>query len=176
MDPAIDTVSIGIAINDPAMTPVARENLVQLVAFAAGVPPQSVTVRNFEFAQAEEEVEAEPLLTPQQLLVFGGIGAGVLLLLLVLLFVLTRGKKKKADGKTKKKSKRGKKGIEEAFASDEDAETDALFGALAADRSESIEPIHPVKDDKKEKVKEFAATNPEIAAQLFKSWLKNESE
>jgi flagellar M-ring protein FliF len=177
LDPAIDTVSIGIAINDPAMTPVARENLVQLVAYAAGVTPQSVTVRNFEFAQPEVEPVAEPIFTTERLLVFGGIGAGVLLLLLVLLFVLTRGKKKKADGKDKKK-KRGKrgKGAEEAFATDEDAETDELFGALAADRLEPIEPIHPLKDDKKEKIKEFATTNPEIAAQLFKSWLKNESE
>lgn len=174
LDPAIETVSIGIAIDDPAMTPVARENLIQLVAFAAGVPPQSVTVRNFEFAQLEEELD-EPLFTPQQLLVFGGIGAGVLLLLLLLLFILTRGKKKKADGKAKK-GKRGKKGIDEAFASDEDSETDDLFGALAADRLNPIEPIHPLKDDKKEKIKEFASTNPEIAAQLFKSWLKNESE
>lgn len=177
LDPAIETVSIGIAINDPAMTPVARENLVQLVAFAAGVTPQSVTVRNFEFAQAEEETVAEPVLTTERLLVFGGIGAGVLLLLLVLLFVLTRGKKKKGDGKEKKK-KRGKRGkdIEDAFATGEDTETDDLFGALAADKTEPIEPIHPLKDDKKEKIKEFATTNPEIAAQLFKSWLKNESE
>ena len=90
---------------------------------------------------------------------------------------MTRGKKKKADGKDKKK-KRGKrgKGVEEAFVTDEDAETDELFGALAAEHRDSIEPIHPLKDDKKEKIKEFATTNPEIAAQLFKSWLKNESE
>ncbi|MDK2942895.1 MAG: flagellar M-ring protein FliF [Acetobacterium sp.] len=174
LDPAIETVSIGIAIDDPAMTPVARENLIQLVAFAAGVPPASVTVRNFEFAQLEEELD-EPLFTPQQLLVFGGIGAGVLLLLLVLLFILSRGKKKKAAGKDKKKGKRGK-GIDEAFATDEDSQTDDLFGALAADHLESIEPIQTLKDDKKEKIKEFATTNPEIAAQLFKSWLKNESE
>ena len=108
------------------------------------------------------------------------LGSNVLavkLLLLVLLFVLTRGKKKKGDGKEKKK-KRGKRGkeIEDAFATGEDTETDDLFGALAADKTEPIEPIHPLKDDKKEKIKEFATTNPEIAAQLFKSWLKNESE
>ena len=177
LDPAIQTVSIGIAVNDPAMTPVARENLIQLVAYAAGVTPQSVTVRNFEFVQPEAEPVPEPIFTTERLLVFGGIGAGVLLLLLVLLFVLTRGKKKKADGKDKKK-KRGKrgKGVEEAFVTDEDAETDELFGALAAEHRDSIEPIHPLKDDKKEKIKEFATTNPEIAAQLFKSWLKNESE
>lgn len=177
LDPAIQTVSIGIAINDPAMTPVARENLVQLVAFAAGVTPQSVTVRNFEFVQAAQEPVAEPLLTTERIIVFGGIGAAVLLLLLVLLFILSRGKKKKADGKDKKK-KRGKrgKGIEEGFAVDEDAETDELFGALAQDHLPSIEPIQALKDDKKEKIKEFATTNPEIAAQLFKSWLKNESE
>jgi len=171
LDPAIETVSIGIAIDDPAMTPVARENLIQLVAFAAGVPPQSVTVRNFEFFEEVEEVE-EPIFTPQQLIIFGGIGAGVLLLLLLLLFILSRGKKKKAAGAGRKKKKRGE---EEAFAMDEDG-ADALFDALSADKSIPNIPIQPLKDDKKEKIKEFAATNPEIAAQLFKSWLKNESE
>ncbi|MCG2730248.1 MAG: flagellar M-ring protein FliF [Acetobacterium sp.] len=178
-DPAIETVSIGIAINDPAMTPVARENLVQLVAYAAGVTPQSVTVRNFEFAQAQEEPVVQPVFTTERLLVFGGIGAGVLVLLLALLFILTRGKKKKGeDTGKKKKGKRGKRGDEfdAAFAEGTEGETDDLFGALTADKLEPIDPIHPLRDDKKEKIKEFATTNPEIAAQLFKSWLKNESE
>ncbi|MBU4438966.1 MAG: hypothetical protein KJ779_05295, partial [Firmicutes bacterium] len=164
---------------DPAMTPVARENLVQLVAYAAGVTPQSVTVRNFEFAQAQEEPVVQPVFTTERLLVFGGIGAGVLVLLLALLFILTRGKKKKGeDTGKKKKGKRGKRGDEfdAAFAEGTEGETDDLFGALTADKLEPIDPIHPLRDDKKEKIKEFATTNPEIAAQLFKSWLKNESE
>jgi Flagellar biosynthesis/type III secretory pathway lipoprotein len=167
LDPAIETVSIGIAIDDPAMTPVARENLIQLVAFAAGVPPASVTVRNFEFAQLEEEVD-EPLFTPQQLLVFGGIGAGVLLLLLVLLFILSRGKKKKAAGKDKKKGKRGK-GIDEAFATDEDSQTDDLFGALAADHLESIEQFRRLKMIKKKKSKSL----PPQIRKLRRSYLSH---
>lgn len=172
LDPAIETVSIGVAINDPAMTPVARENLVQLVAYAAGVTPQSVTVRNFEFAQPQAEPQAEPIFTTQRLIVFGGIAAGVLILLLALLFILSSGKKRKE----KKKLAKQAEGLEAAFAQGAGGENDDLFGALAADRLEPIEPIHPLRDEKKDKIKEFATTNPEIAAQLFKSWLKNESE
>jgi flagellar M-ring protein FliF len=176
-DPSIETVSIGISLDDPNLTPVDRENLVQLVAYAAGVTPQSVTIRNFEFTQPQEQPQQENIFTTQRIVVFGGIGAGVLLLLLVLLFILTRGKKKegKADKKGKKK-RRGKKGVEEAFPEGSDEEAEALFGALTADKSLPVEPIYPIKDDKKEKIKDFANENPEIAAQLFKSWLKNESE
>lgn len=174
-DPSIETVSIGISLDNANLTPVERENLTQLVAYAAGVTPQSVTIRNFAFAQAQAQPQQETYFTTQRIVVFGGIGAAVLFLLLLLLFILSRGKKKeeKADKKGKKK-RRGKKGLEEAFPEGSDEE--GVFGALTAEQAAPIEPIYPLKDDKKEKIKDFANANPEIAAQLFKSWLKNESE
>lgn len=168
LDPAIDTVSIGIALDDTALTPVARDNLIQLVAFAAGVPPESVTIRNFEFAKAAvpEKPTVENFFTMERLIIFGAIAAAVLVLLLLLLFILSRGKKKK---------KKRRKGMEESFELGENDELNDLFSAKAAEKL-PVESIYPLKDDKKDKIKEFATTNPEIAAQLFKSWLKNESE
>ena len=171
-DAAIQAVSIGIAIDQKDLNATERENLVQLVAFAAGVAPENVTIRNFEFAGKEDNVEVAQQggLTTQNILVFGGIAGGVLLLLLLLMFILLRGRKKK---------KAKVEGFEASFGPGQEAEADELFAAMAGEDGSAvppIEPIKPVKDDKKEKVKEFAQMNPEIAAQLFKSWLKNESE
>lgn len=171
-DPTIQSVSIGIALDKKDLNATDRENLVQLVAFAAGVAPENVTIRNFEFAGKEDNVQVEQPggLTTQNILVFGGIAGGVLLLLLLLLFILLRGRKKK---------KAPKEGFEASFGPAQEGAADELFAAMAGEEGAPIppiEPIKPVKDDKKEKVKEFAQMNPEIAAQLFKSWLKNESE
>jgi len=166
-DPTIESVTIGIALDAKDLNATERTNLIQLVASAAGIAPGNVTIQNFEFAAQADNVQTEAgsFLTANRLLVFGGIAGGVLLLLLILLFVATRGKKKK---KVKGES------FEASFGTGEEAATDELFGAMAADGLPPIEPIQPLKDDKKEKIKEFAQTNPEIAAQLFKSWLKNE--
>ncbi|MBC3888258.1 flagellar M-ring protein FliF [Acetobacterium paludosum] len=166
-DPTIETVSIGIALDGNALNATEQANLVQLISSASGVAPANITIRSFAFAAQADNVQTQTgsFLTTDRLLIFGAIAGGVLLLLLILLFVATRGrKKKKAKGK----------GFEASFGPGEDAATDELFGALAADGLPPIETIQPLKDDKKEKVKDFAQTNPEIAAQLFKSWLKNE--
>ena len=47
---------------------------------------------------------------------------------------------------------------------------DELFG------EEEPAPITPVKDVRKEQIREFAITNPEIAAQMIRSWLKSDEE
>ena len=49
-----------------------------------------------------------------------------------------------------------------------------MFGTTS--QNAVVADIEPIKDEKKEKIKDFAKENPEIAAQLFKSWLKNENE
>ncbi|KNZ41756.1 flagellar basal-body MS-ring/collar protein FliF [Acetobacterium bakii] len=163
-DPVLESVSIGIAIDDVNMNPTEKENLIQLVAFSAGVTPQSIAIRNFEFYAEEDnvEIDEENGITMQQLLIIAGIVGGVLLLIVILIIVLVAGKKKK---------KRKALGAGAQF---EQEAMDELFGELAG--KAELPDIQPVKDDKKEKIKEFAKTNPEIAAQLFKSWLKNDNE
>jgi len=164
-DPVVDAVSIAVAIDAAEMNAVERENLTQLIAFAAGVNPENVTIRNFEFYSAEDENAAADETTGAdlgQILIIAGIAGGVLLIFLILLMVLLRRRKKKK------------------------AEKEALAQVIPLDEGEGIfeEPlpnipvmdIQPVVDDKKEKVKDFAAANPEIVAQLIKSWIKNESE
>lgn len=162
MDPVVESVSIGIALNDLNLNPTERENLIQLVAFSAGVTPESVAVRNFDFYAEDEEVEKIPE-NLNKMLIYGGLIGGAFLLLLVLIMIIVVAFKKKKN--------RGKRGLNSSSSFDEEDPMEELFGNVDPNL-----PIQPIKDNKKEKIKEFATTNPEIAAQLFKSWLKNESE
>lgn len=159
-EPTIDAVSIAVALDRVELNAVERENLTQLVAFAAGVNPENVTIRNFEFYAEEVEIEEPGIFGDLgMVLLIAGIAGGVLLLVLIILFVLLRGRKKK-------------KGVQKAIPA---MEGDGIFADEQAGFP-PLKPIKPVLDDKKEKVKDFAAENPEIVAQLFKSWIKNEGE
>lgn len=48
-----------------------------------------------------------------------------------------------------------------------------LFGEPV---EETIRPIPQKNDARKQEILEFSKTNPEIAAQLIKTWLKSENE
>ncbi len=157
----IEEISIGIAIDKASFDPGERESITQLVAYAAGVVPESITVQNFQFYKEEgttsDTTEIEDGLN--RLILLGGIGVGVLLLVLILAFLLIRKRKKAAEA-------------ERIAAEDGTDETlDTLFGEA---ESEKIKPITPVQDVRREEIKEFAKNNPEIAAQMIKSWLRSE--
>ena len=164
-DPVVDAVSIAVAIDAAEMNAVERENLTQLIAFAAGVNPENVTIRNFDFYSADDTTTTDDQTTGAdlgQILIIAGIAGAVLLVLTILLIVLLGRRKKK---------KAAKEALEHTIPL---AEGEGIF-----EEPQAVAPImdiKPVVDDRKEKVKEFAAANPEIVAQLIKSWLKNENE
>ncbi|HVI41906.1 MAG TPA: flagellar basal-body MS-ring/collar protein FliF [Anaerovoracaceae bacterium] len=158
----VQDVSIGIAIDKASFDPGERESITQLVAYAAGVSPASISVQNFQFYQEAPAGPTEPAGGINKLILFGGIGAGVLVLGSLIALILM---------------KRRKKGVEEeanVMAGVEDAEgaLDTIFGE--AEQADVIKPIKPVQDVRREEIKQFAKTNPEIAAQMIKTWLRSE--
>jgi flagellar M-ring protein FliF len=54
-----------------------------------------------------------------------------------------------------------------------DEAMNAVFGE-AAEPQEVIKPITPIQDARREEIKQFAKSNPEIAAQMIKTWLRSE--
>ena len=167
MDPVVESVSIGIALDDVTLNPTEEENLIQLVAFSAGVTPESIAIRNFAFNSQQDNVETTKATTNNmnQLLLYGAIGGGVLLLIVLIFIIILviRGKNNKDP-----------LGLDSELAGNEQGSMDELFGKMSPNAG--VADIEPIKDEKKEKVKDFAKENPEIAAQLFKSWLQNENE
>ena len=161
----IEEISIGIAINKASFEPGERESVTQLVAYAAGVSPESITVQNFQFYEEEIPPEAEPEGGISKVILFGGIGAGVLLFAAIVAFALIARKRKASETAVAEALE-----ISEMDGSEETLNT--LFGETA--RAEKFKPIEPVMDMRREEIKEFAKTNPEIAAQMIKSWLRSE--
>lgn len=162
----IVSISIGIAIDKAAFDPGERDSIMELVSYAAGVPRENVTVQNFRFSSEDGTQGPSELPSgPNRTLLYGGIGAGVLLLIIALVVFLMLS------------SRRKKKAAEEAQRALEEAEKQAALNALFGEaEGEPIQPITPIQDHRREEIKEFAKNNPEIAAQMIKSWLKSEGD
>jgi len=155
-------ISIGIAIDKVSFEPGERESVVQLVAYAAGVSPESISVQNFQFYEEETPSEPSDAEGINQLILYGGIGAGVLVLGSIIALLLLRRRKKGAAEEVLIMAGAGS--ANEALA--------AAFGEAA--EQEVIKPITPVQDARREEIKQFARNNPEIVAQMIKSWLRSE--
>lgn len=159
----IEDVSIGIAINKASFEPGERESITQLVAYAAGVSPEAVSVQNFQFYEEEAPAAAEPQGGINKLILYGGIGAGVLVLGSLIALILLKKRKKAAVAE---------EGIFMARPESTEEALNMAFGE--AGPAEVIKPITPVQDARREEIKQFAKNNPEIAAQMIKTWLRSE--
>jgi len=164
----IESITIGIAIDKPAFDPGERESIVELVAYAAGVEPANVTVQNFAFEKEEEGTGTTPtettILGLKGNMLYLAAGAALLLLIIAGLVVFLLLKKKK------------KKGQQEVPEMEEEVYYSEETGEYIPREREAAVPITAVTDSRSEAIKDFAKENPEIVAQMIKSWLRSESD
>ncbi len=177
----IDRLTISTLVDDPALAPMEQAELVNIIAAASGALPEDITVVGMSFYTPPTEGQLPGEVTPgdeeagswwQTLLqppyIFFLLG---LLLLLILLFILWRVRKAR---KRRKLEEQRRLEEEEAAAAalleqqrleQEEAELAAIS---LQDAAENVS-----KESKmKEEIKNFAGNNPEIAAQLIKTWLR----
>ena len=156
----IESVSIGIAIDKAVFEPEEREKVTRLVAYAVGVEPESIAVESFQFYSPVEDIRVptKEEANKGRLMLYIIIGGAILLLIIAVITVML----------IKRKRKKTEEMAAELQSSDE--QLDELFG------DDSLPQITPVKDARMEQVKEFALTNPEIAAQMIRSWIKSDAE
>jgi len=156
----IESVSIGIAIDKAAFDPGEKDRITRLVSYAVGVSTGSIAVENFEFYEHEiigsNEPEGEEGIN--KLFIYGGIAAGALLLIIAIIVFILIGRRRRSERERQA----------EIFA--KEASLNELFG-----EEQQLQHITPVKDTRREEIKEFAKTNPEIAAQMIRTWLKSEN-
>ncbi len=155
----IESVSIGIAIDKAVFGPEEKEKITRLVAYAVGIEPENIAVENFEFYSPVQDIRVpdKDQTDHKKILIYASAAGAALLTVIMAAVILL-----------KKRSKRTH-ALPGGSAVDGEA-LDDLFGR------EIVPQITPVKDARKEQVKDFALTNPEIAAQMIRSWLKNDTE
>ena len=175
---SLDDLSVAVVIRTDAMTAAKKADLTNLIAKAAAVDPDKVAVMASalpEQSAASEVMQTSVLPEVLQNPVILAVG-GICLLLLILLIVLLAAKhrKKKAQMLMAKLEPDAEAAAMPLQPGEEEA--GALGGAVLDATKESIEQARNAMDAKdvelKKQLTDFSSNNPEIAAQLIRSWLK----
>lgn len=169
------TVSVSINNNGQEDT-ITNDDLLKLVGNSAGIATEKradkISIVKGAFFDPNAEVEEEQPLDKKKLLIFAAIGIALLIALLATLLIFLRMKKK-----AKLKAAQIVKDGEEKPALNLEAAED-LAHLIAAEKDELKDNLINIKNEKslelRENIRGFAEQNPEIAAQLLKSWLKGE--
>lgn len=162
----IEDLTVAVVINKSKMAEDEINNLKDLVAFSAGVDTSKVALHNMVFYNpdappviATDPLEVVPNVT-RQMLIYGGIALGVLaVLIFVISIILRKNKKKKLSQNEQQESE----------------EKDKNDFSL-----QDIQDEIKLQDTKeqviKKQLKDFTNANPEIAAQLIRTWIKGDDE
>lgn len=161
---------VSVTINSDVAGSTNAANLVNHIARAAGISPdlqdQKISVLIAPFQVEEDQTPDKPAPDNRfpDWMVYAAIGGVALLLVLLLLFTLLRKKRK-----NKKNQELGQM-LENAFYSADSAPQRPMAGA-------DIMNIRTEKSmELRKDIRQFAEENPEIAAQMVRSWLKGGDE
>lgn len=164
----IENLTVAVVINKKSMNDDEKNKIRDLVANSSGIDIAKVSLHNMEFynpdappAVSTDVSEEVPSMT-KNLLIYGGIALGVLVLLIIIISIILRKKKKK-------------KAKEEALKNQvapEPNERDYSW----VDVQEEIKLQETPEQVIKKQLKDFTKNNPEISAQLIRTWIKGEDE
>lgn len=188
---ALDDLTVAVVVTTNGMTDAKKQDLTALIANAAAVDQSKVaimaTMPSAVASSQANNVQANGL--PQMLMnnPIILIAAGVLLLL-ILLIVLLAAKKRKARraemlanlqqlSPEEVQAQNGEE-MPEGEESEENAEPEEGAEQVEEEPVPSIEEVRSAGSGKEEQIKnqlqDFSSKNPEIAAQLLRSWLRGD--
>ena len=165
----IEQLTVAAVINKASIRDEELAEVKELIAFSAGISTEDIALHNMIFydpdAPALPVISTDPnvenTITIKELLIYGGIALAVLAVLIFIISILLRKRKKK------KEAMNASKVMAEASATGDFSWQDIHDGIKLQETQEQAI---------KKQLKEFTSTNPEIAAQLLRTWLKGDEE
>ncbi len=163
----IEELTVAAVINKASMRDEELQEVRELIAFSAGVSTEDIALHNMLFY--DPDAPALPVDNPnvqdpgillRDILIYGGIALAVIAVLAFIISMILRKRKKKKE-------------LEKAAADSETAVTDDFSWGDIQDEIKIQETQEQVI---KKQLQEFTSANPEIAAQLIRTWLKGEDE
>jgi flagellar M-ring protein FliF len=162
----IEKLTVAVVINKKGMTEDEKNKVTDLVAFSAGIEKEHVALHNMEFYEDSvlpiidtDPLETVPSLT-RKLLIYGGIAAGSLALIALIILIVKKKKQKSSPEKGTTKKEEQNKQMDFSW----------------ADVQEEIKVQETQEQVIKKQLKDFTKNNPEITAQLIRTWLKGDEE
>ncbi len=163
----IDSLTVAVVINKSKMSEEEDRKVRDLVAFSLGIEPTKVALHNMEFynpdappVMATDPEKVLPSLSGQ-VLIYGGIGLAVIAIVIFILSIIIGKKRKKKSSKSNDTNKdSNEKPMDYSW----------------KDVQEEIKLQETQEQVIKKQLKEFTRNNPEIAAQLIRTWVKGDDE
>jgi len=163
----LEDLTVAVVINKSNMSDEETNKVKDLVAFSAGIEPEKVALHNMAFydPEAPQVAVTDPLEATSnimgKLLIYGGIALGVLAILIFIISVIIKKRRKKKLGEA----------FETAITDDKDSKDFSW-----QDVQDDIKLQETKEQVIKKQLKEFTSKNPEIAAQLIRTWIKGDDE
>lgn len=183
----LQDMTVSVTINQATMDQTQKDSLKEMVAFAAGVTPDKVSIYNAEFQRANVPTAASPI-TPMVLIIGGAVLALLLILLVVALLVARKRKQRMLELAGLAEEAQAARQQPEVF--EEADEIPALEEDLIPEDEEYAEPeeevplVEDIESQRKamssteqalqKEIQDFAGDNPEIVAQLIRTLLKGD--
>ena len=170
---AVKSASIAVIVNDSDFTDEKEDTLVQLVSKSVNLSADNVVVTNLQVGTGEPQdvpVVSRGLTQRQILLLF--IIAGVLLLIVIIIIILLSIRRKKKAEDDDEKAEKARLEEEEKLRKAEKQAIEEHKKKLAEDAKSKA--ANPAENAIVNEVRDFAEENPEIAAALIRSMMKEE--
>lgn len=180
----ITDITVAVLIDDKALTNNEIAKYQQMVAFAAGISTDKVDITNTSFIAANTGAGEEASRT-----IFGidplYLGGGAAAALGVIVFLAIKMKKKRQKqqmpedeegvfSERKLSGRKGLKGLQPALVTE-----GAPLEAMVQEKKPLVDEIvlnETREQSLKKQIKDFAAANPDIVAQLIRTWLKEDED
>lgn len=171
---AVKSASIAVIVNDSDFTNEKEDTLVDLVSASVNLSKDNVVVTNLQVGTNEpQDVPASSgALSPRQLLLLLIIGGVLLLIIIIIVIILSlRSKKKKEEDEDAK----AMQALQEEEARQRKENEMAIMEHKKKLQEEAkTKAANPAESAIVNEVREFAEENPEIAAALIRSMMKEE--
>lgn len=162
----IEQLTVAAVINKASMRDEELQEVKELIAFSAGINTEDIALHNMIFYDPDSpsvpvitDPNASNAIELRYILIYGGIALAVIAVLVFIIFLVFRKRKKKKDSL--------KSASAEAAVSNDFSWSDIQDEIKVQETPEQVI---------KKQLKEFTTTNPEIAAQLLRTWLKGEDD
>lgn len=166
----MDRVTVSVMVNEPNLTQALRTELIGLVSTGADIPVAQISVSSFTAPQTEQPTapQEQPgdivsMLSRLPWWLWLAIGAGFVLIIVTLVTIIIMRKKAK---KTALEEKRRLE--QEAIQKAKDEITEYKKQLSDAAKGETSDVDEAIMAE----VKDFAKQNPEVTANLLRSWLR----
>ncbi len=163
----IEDATVSIAIRDNELTDQKRAQIIESASTASNVSRDRISIMAFEADLTEPELTGIDALMANPLILAIIVG-GVLLFIIIIVIILVAGRKKRAAVLAEEEAKM-------LFVDGVQFNTQAEVEAYKQQLKDATEASKNSKENVIiEEVRDFAKTNPEITAQLIKTWLHGE--